>query len=100
MIIGAPQPGQVNWARGRLTSRRLGSRPKSHCNRRMARWLLGCRKPKLRVRRNPFGNTNRNGVKSWIWQPLADEDAQLVRQPDAKLRLALGAWPQFGGGCG
>ncbi|ESQ12366.1 MAG: hypothetical protein N838_34670 [Thiohalocapsa sp. PB-PSB1] len=29
-----------------------------------------------------------------------DKIAQQLRQPDAKLRPALRAWPQFGAGCG
>jgi hypothetical protein len=28
------------------------------------------------------------------------KSTEQIRQPDAKLRLALRAWPQFGAGCG
>jgi len=37
--------------------------------------------------------------KSCILHPLAEEDAQLARQTDAKPRPALRASPQFGAGC-
>jgi len=33
-------------------------------------------------------------------ESLNEQNAQLARQPDAKLRRALRASPQFGAGCG
>ena len=43
-----------------------------------------------------FHNHNR---RSCLLRSLNYDSAQRVRQPDAKLRPALRAWPQFGAGC-
>ena len=34
-----------------------------------------------------------------LWRAQMNEIAQPARRADAKLRLALRAWPQFGAGC-
>jgi hypothetical protein len=48
---------------------------------------------------NKCGDRGKRG-QAQLWWAQKNEIAQLARQPDAKLRRALRASPQFGAGCG
>jgi hypothetical protein len=68
---------------------------------------LGARAPDAEVSRGGEGVRSCNlegekgaGVRSCMLHPVTDENAQLARQPDAKLRPSLSLRPQFGAGCG
>ena len=55
--IGAPQQVHSNCGRGVRTSALTGSLNTSRRNSAIRRLQFGCRKPKLRARRKPLGNT-------------------------------------------
>ncbi len=56
--IGAPQHGHATAGRARACTG-AGAKVSSHCSSRIKRLLFGCRKPKLRARRNAPESANR-----------------------------------------
>jgi len=61
---------------------------------------IGKRSPGKGARLN-YGAGKGAGKRSQaqLWRAQMNEIAQPARRADAKLRLALRAWPQFGAGC-
>ncbi len=58
ITITAPQQAHKMGARAlNHAADPLGTTLSSRCNNAISRLQFGCRKPKLRARRNPFGNT-------------------------------------------
>ena len=55
--IGAPQQVHSNCGRGAGTGALTGSLNTSNLSSAISRLQFGCRKPKLRARRKPLGNT-------------------------------------------